>query len=250
MARTRIIGGNWKLHLAPSEAAELASQLVPALADRGDTDVVVFPTAISLTATLQALRGSGIGVGVQDVHTAETGAYTGANSASLCRAAGATHALVGHSERRHVFGDTDAIVHDKLVSCLDAGLLPTLCIGETLDERDAGKTLDVLRGQLQGALKDLPADRVGTLVLAYEPVWAIGTGRTASPEQAQEAHAGIRAWLADTYPAWVADEMRIQYGGSVKPHNAAELMACPDIDGALVGGASLKADSFSGIVLA
>ena len=250
MARIPTIGGNWKLHLGPSEAAALATELVTALAGRGATHVTIFPTAISLTAVVDAVRGSGIEVGIQDVHTVDGGAFTGANSAVLARAAGATRALVGHSERRHVFGDTDAVVHTKLVRCLDAGLLPTLCIGETLDQRDAGQTDAVLLEQLAQGLGDLPADRVATVTLAYEPVWAIGTGRTASPEQAQSAHQTIRQWLRDTYPQWVADEMRIQYGGSVKPGNAAELLACEDIDGALVGGASLKANSFAGIVSA
>ena len=166
----------------------------------------------------------------------------------LAREAGATHALVGHSERRHVFGDDDATVHAKLVTCLDAGLLAILCIGETLAQRDTDQTMAVLVEQLSMGLGDLPADRVGTITLAYEPVWAIGTGRTASPEQAQETHAGIRAWLRDHYPSWVADEVAIQYGGSVKPANAAELLACEDIDGALVGGASLKAESFAAII--
>jgi triosephosphate isomerase len=250
MARRPTIGGNWKLHLAPAEARAVAEALVPLVADRGDVHVVIYPTAISLTAVVEAVAGSGIEVGIQDVHTAPTGAYTGANSAALARAAGATRALVGHSERRAVFGDDDATVNAKLKACLAAGLLPTLCIGETLDERDAGRIEAVLFRQLAGGLEGLTDDQVAACVIAYEPVWAIGTGRTATPQQAQEAHASIRRWLRDHFPAYVADGMRIQYGGSVKPSNAAELMACEDIDGALVGGASLDSTSFAGIVSA
>lgn len=250
MSRVRTMGGNWKLNLAPPQAGDVARELVPLIEARGDTRVTLFPTAISLTTVIEAVRGSGILVGVQDVHTRASGAFTGANSAVHARTAGATAALVGHSERRHVFGDTDGVVHAKLVQCLDAGLLTTLCIGETLDQRDAGETESLLAHQLLEGLGKLPADRVATVTLAYEPVWAIGTGRTASPEMAQQAHAFVRSWLRRTYPEWVANEVCIQYGGSMKPTNAAALLACPDIDGGLVGGASLKASSFSNIVLA
>ncbi|MFT6817919.1 MAG: triosephosphate isomerase [Myxococcota bacterium] len=248
MSRVRTIGGNWKLNLGPAEAAKVATELVAAVHDRGDTRVTIFPTAISLTAVVAAVHGSGIRVGIQDVHTADSGAYTGANSATLARAAGATAALVGHSERRHVFGDSDDVVHCKLLQCLDAGLLATLCIGETLAQRDAEQTQAILAHQLKTGLGSLEADRVATLTLAYEPVWAIGTGRTASPDMAQEAHAFIRSWLRQNYPSWVADDVCIQYGGSMKPANAADLLSCPDIDGGLVGGAALKAESFSAII--
>lgn len=250
MSRVRTIGGNWKLNLGPEDAAAVATELVAAASGRGETRVTLFPTAISLTAVVDAVRGSGILVGIQDVHTADSGAYTGANSATLARAAGATAALVGHSERRHVFGDSNDVVHSKLVQCLDAGLLTTLCIGETLEQRDAGETESVLAEQLKAGLGDLEADRVATVTIAYEPVWAIGTGRTASPEMAQDAHAFVRSWLRDNYPDWVADDVCIQYGGSMKPGNAAALLACPDIDGGLVGGAALKAESFAAIILA
>jgi triosephosphate isomerase len=248
VARIPTIGGNWKLNLAPREAADIARQLVPLIAGRGDTHVVLYPTAIAIPAVLDAVAGSGVEVGIQDVHDVATGAFTGANSASLARAAGVTRALVGHSERRQVFGDDDATVNRKVHACFAAGVLPTLCIGETLAERDAGQVEAVLTRQLAGGLAGLSDDQVASLVLAYEPVWAIGTGRTATPAQAQDAHAVVRAWLRAHQPGYVADEVRIQYGGSVKADNARELLSCPDIDGALVGGASLVATSFAAIV--
>ena len=249
MARRKFVAGNWKLHLAPEGAVALAQGLRGALAD-AKCDVAVFPTAISVAPVLWALKGSAIEVGVQEVHAATTGAFTGANSPSLAREAGCTRALVGHSERRQLFGETDAGVNAKIKACLANGLLPIVCIGETLAERDAGRVDEVVHGQLAGALDGLHADQVATLTLAYEPVWAIGTGRTATPEQAQEVHASIRGWLRGKYPAFVADQLRIQYGGSVNEKNAAALLSCPDIDGALVGGASLKADTFAAIVRA
>lgn len=250
MGRRRFVAGNWKLHLAPREAGALATALRGALTGRGEVDVAVFPTALSIVTVVDALVGSGIEVGIQEVVPEATGAYTGANSATLARAAGCTRVLVGHSERRTLYGETDAGVNAKIKAGLAAGLLPVVCVGETLPERDAGRVDAVVHGQLAGALDGLHPDQVGTLTLAYEPVWAIGTGRTASPAQAQEVHASIRAWLRAHYPGWVADEVRIQYGGSVKAGNAAELLACPDIDGALVGGASLDVEAFRAIVTA
>jgi len=248
MARRPFIAGNWKLNLGPAAAVELARGLKTALADRGDIDVAVFPTAMSIPGVVEALQGSGIGVGVQDAYHQVKGAFTGQNSPEIAREAGCTTMLVGHSERRHVFGETFEDTRLKVVAAFEAGLLPVLCVGETIEERQAGRVDEVVHGQLAAALEGLRAYRVASLTIAYEPVWAIGTGHTASPAQAQEVHASIRAWLRTHYPAYVADEMRIQYGGSVKPTNARELLSCPDIDGALVGGASLKVDSFQGIV--
>lgn len=245
MARIPTIGGNWKLNLAPREAADIARQLVPLIAGRGDTHVVLYPTAIAIPAVLDAVAGSGVEVGIQDVHDVATGAFTGANSASLARAAGVTRALVGHSERRQVFGDDDATVNRKVHACFAAGVLPTLCIGETLAERDAGQVEAVLTRQLAGGLAGLSDDQVASLVLAYEPVWAIGTGRTASPEQAQAVHHLLRAQLRAATSR--ADAMTLLYGGSVKPDNASILFSQPDIDGGLVGGASLKAADFVAI---
>lgn len=250
MSRIPLIAGNWKLNLGPRAAAEVASALVPAIADRGDVDVAVFPTALSVPAVLASVSESGVTVGVQEIHHETQGAFTGTNSAEIARELGCTWALIGHSERRQLFGETDDGVGRKVATALAAGLLPMICVGETLEQRDAGQVDTVVTRQLAAALGTLRPDQVATVTLAYEPVWAIGTGRTASPEQAQEVHATLRAWLRDHYPAYVADQVRVLYGGSVKPHNAAELLSCPDIDGALVGGASLKADSFAAIVAA
>lgn len=246
--RRPFIAGNWKLNLGPSDAAVLAEALKPRLAERGAVTVAVFPTALSIHTVIPALHGSGIGVGVQDIETQATGAWTGTNSGSMARELGCTYALIGHSERRQHYGETDARVNARVGAALQAGLLPIVCVGERLDERRAGRAEDVVCNQLEGALQGLTADQIATLTLAYEPVWAIGTGETASPEQAQAIHAQIRTWLSQRTSPTLADQIRIQYGGSVKPANAADLLGCPDIDGALVGGASLKADSFGGII--
>lgn len=250
MTRTPVIAANHKLNLDPHAAAAMVSALVPAVADRGDVDVVLFPTALSIAACLQAAQGSGIMVGVQEIHHEEKGAFTGTNSAAMARACGCQWALIGHSERRQLFGETDVGVGKKVTAALSAGLLPMVCVGETLAERDAGQVASVITRQLAAALGTLTPDQVATVTLAYEPVWAIGTGRTASPAQAQDAHATLRAWLRDHYPTYVSDSVRILYGGSVKAANAAVLLAGPDIDGALVGGASLKAETFAPIVAA
>ena len=250
MSRRPFIAGNWKLHHGPKASAELATGLREALAERGDVDVAVFPTALSVAAVGPALEGSGIALGVQEIEPVQQGARTGGNSASMARELGCAYALIGHSERRQHWAETDASVRAKVDTAREAGLLPMVCIGETLEQRDAGQAEAVVFAQLSAALEGLPADVVATITLAYEPVWAIGTGRSATPEQAQAIHASIRGWLAETYPPFVAEQVRVLYGGSVKPTNAAELLACPDIDGALVGGASLKVDSFAGIVAA
>ena len=249
MARRPFIAGNWKLNLGPAEAATLAHDLKAALTDAGDTTVAVFPTALSVAAVVPVLAGTSIAVGVQEIAAQASGAFTGANSAVMARDAGCEYALVGHSERRQLWGETDDQCALKLVRALESGLLPILCVGESLEQRRAGSAEAVVHAQLEGGLAKLEADQVGAVTLAYEPVWAIGTGETATPDQAQAMHASIRSWLAARYPAIAAD-VRIQYGGSVKPANAAELLGCPDIDGALVGGASLKAESFAAIVAA
>jgi triosephosphate isomerase len=248
--RRKFIAGNWKLNLGPVEAARLAEALREKLASRGDVEVAVFPTALSIGAVVPLLQGSGIEVGVQEVHWEASGAFTGANSAVMAREAGCTRALIGHSERRQLFGETDEGVARKVKAVLAAGVLPVVCVGETLAERDAGQVEAVVFRQVEAALQGLAPDQLAALTLAYEPVWAIGTGRNATPEQAQEVHAAIRRWLREHYPAFVADELRIQYGGSVNAKNAASLLSQPDIDGALVGGASLKADDFAAIVAA
>jgi len=248
MARQPFVAGNWKLNLGPSAAGALAQALKEQLAGHSGITVAVFPTALSIPAVVQALQGSGIGVGVQEVESEASGAYTGANSATMAREVGCDYCLVGHSERRQLWGETDARCAAKLVRALEAGLLPIYCVGETLAERRAGRVEEVVFRQLKDGLAKLQPDQVGALTLAYEPVWAIGTGENATPEQAQAVHAAIRGWLRETYGAGIADDVRIQYGGSVKADNAKTLLACPDIDGALVGGASLNAEGFAAIV--
>lgn len=249
MRRTPFLAGNWKLHLGPEEARVLARTLRDEVGDLRDRTVAVFPTAISIPAVVEALRGSAIAVGVQEVEVAPTGAFTGANSATLCRSVGCEFALVGHSERRQLYGETDAQCLRRIQASLQAGLLPIYCVGETLAERRAGRVDEVVFRQLRDGLAGLHRDQIATCTIAYEPVWAIGTGETATPDQAQAVHAAIRGWLRDQVGD-LADGIRLQYGGSVKAANAAELMACPDIDGALVGGASLDAAAFAAILRA
>jgi triosephosphate isomerase len=249
MPRRPFVAGNWKLNLGPAAAVAAATGLRDRLAG-GGTTVAVFPTALSIVPVAGALTGSAIGVGVQEIEAEDAGAFTGANSAAMAREAGCEYALVGHSERRQLWGETSERCAPKLVTALNAGLLPIYCVGETLAERRADRVEAVVFGQLEAGLARLQPDQVGGIVLAYEPVWAIGTGETATPDQAQAVHAAIRGWMRARYGDGVADDVRIQYGGSVKPSNAAELLGQADIDGALVGGASLEPASFAAIVAA
>ncbi|MCB9684467.1 MAG: triose-phosphate isomerase [Alphaproteobacteria bacterium] len=249
MARRPFVAGNWKLNLGPTAAHQLATALREGLADVSGCTIAVFPTALSVGSVVPVLKGSGIAVGVQEIEAKASGAFTGGNSAVMAREAGCEYALVGHSERRQLWGETDASCAAKLVAAYDAGLLPIYCIGETLDERRADRVDEVVFRQLEGGLAKLAPDQVAAITLAYEPVWAIGTGEVATPDQAQAVHASIRGWLRERYGA-VADDIRIQYGGSVKASNAADLLSCPDIDGALVGGAALEAAGFAAIVRA
>ncbi len=246
--RRIVIAGNWKMHKTPDEAVLLARELAERLAYGPEPEVVVAPAAPALIPVREALSGSVIALSAQNLHWEREGAFTGEVSAAMIKGAGCSHVIIGHSERRALFGETDAGVNRKVVAALAEGLTPIVCIGESLEQREAGETRNVVLGQLAGALNGLDAAAVTQLILAYEPVWAIGTGHTATPTQAQEVHAWIRGWLAETIGGGVAEGMRILYGGSVKPSNVAELMDQPDLDGALVGGASLKADSFEGIV--
>ncbi len=250
MTRRPFIAGNWKMHKGPGQADRLATELKRLLLDHTGVDVAVAPPFLSIPAVVSRLQHSGIAVSGQDLHHEVQGAFTGAISGEMLAEAGCRYVIVGHSERRSVFGDTDAIVAAKLGAAFRAGLAPILCVGETLAQRDAGRAHDVVTGQLAQAMAGLSTDQVLMTTIAYEPVWAIGTGRTASPAQAQEMHATIRQWLDDRYPREVPASLRIQYGGSVKPDNAAGLLSQPDIDGALVGGASLTAESFRDIVAA
>ncbi len=247
MARRTIISGNWKLNLSVAEGVDLANALKDSAA-ASEAEVVVFPTALSVACVADACTDSAVAVGVQNIYWEDAGAFTGEASAPLAKAAGCSWVLIGHSERRQYFGETDETVNKRLQATLNAGLKPMVCIGETLAEREAGNLEEVLSTQIKGAIGDLSADQLKELVIAYEPVWAIGTGVVATDEQAQDAHAFVRSVVAEVLGAEAADAMRILYGGSVKPDNAAGLLGKPDIDGALVGGASLKQDSFNGII--
>ncbi|MBI4568128.1 MAG: triose-phosphate isomerase [Planctomycetes bacterium] len=253
--RRPVVGGNWKMHGTLQAARDLARALAARLGRQpaAGAEIVVFPPAVHLVAVVEELKGTAVGVGAQNAHFAASGAYTGEVSPTMILDAGAAWALLGHSERRHFEGgapEDDALLNRKLKAALAAGMRPVLCIGETLAERESGRTEAVLGGQLSGSLAGLSSEELVRTVLAYEPVWAIGTGKTATPETAQEAHAFVRRWLAGRFSAETAGEVRVQYGGSVKPENAAALMAMPDVDGALVGGASLAAAAFAAIVTA
>jgi triosephosphate isomerase len=223
-------------------------ELRPKVSMIHDLDIVVCPPFTALAAAAQAISGSNIALGGQNLHWEAQGAFTGEVSAGMLDEAGCRWVIVGHSERRQLFGETDESVHKKAVAALAQGLTPIVCCGETLAEREANRTLEVVDRQIQGALGSLTTEQVGKVVVAYEPIWAIGTGKVATPAQAQEVHAAIRAQLVKLHGAEVAAGLRILYGGSVKPDNVKELMAQPDLDGALVGGASLQADSFAAIV--
>lgn len=247
--RRKFIVGNWKMHKGPNEADALADSLKKALAGRdASVDVGVAPPFVSIAAVTSRLKHTGIQVAAQNLHSEMQGAFTGEVSGEMLRQLGVAYALVGHSERRAIFGESDAFVAKKVQACFRSGLLPILCIGETLAERDAGQEKQVVTRQLAAAIGSLSADQVPSVTIAYEPVWAIGTGRTATPGQVQDIHATIRGWLESTFPAFVAKSTRIQYGGSVKGSNAAELMRMPDVDGALVGGASLIIEDFLAII--
>jgi triosephosphate isomerase len=246
--RRPIIVGNWKMHKTIPEAVALVQALKAAVADVRDVDVGVAPPFTALMAVAQALRDSTIALAAQNMHWEPQGAFTGEISAAMLADIGCQRVIIGHSERRQMFAETDEAVNKKLHAALAARLDPILCVGETLAQRDGGVTFQVLERQVRGALAGISAEAIGRVVIAYEPVWAIGTGKTATPEQAQEVHAFIRGLLGELYGKALADAIRIQYGGSVNAGNIQALMAQPDVDGALVGGASLDAASFARIV--
>jgi triosephosphate isomerase (TIM) len=249
VSRTAIIAGNWKMYGTVAQTRELAAGLVRRLASSTKgRQVVIAPPFTSLAAAAEAVRGSTIEIGAQNVHWEASGAFTGEISAAMLVEAGCRWVIVGHSERRQHFGETDAGVGRRARAALAAGLQPIICVGETLEERDDGLTLDVVRRQTRAALLDLSAAAIRNVCIAYEPVWAIGTGRAAAPEQAEEVHAKLREVVAEVTDGNEAQRLRILYGGSVKPENIDALMAQPDIDGALVGGASLDVESFARIV--
>ncbi|MDX2168858.1 MAG: triose-phosphate isomerase [Deltaproteobacteria bacterium] len=247
-ARRPLLAGNWKMYGTATEALALVDALLPLIAHFVDRDVLIAPPFTALAPVATRLGGSGVHLAGQNLYWEDRGAYTGEVSGPMLVAAGCSHVIVGHSERRQLFGDLDDWVGRKTVAALRAGLIPIVCVGETLADREAGETLQVVARQLRAALVDVAGDALPRVVVAYEPVWAIGTGRVASPGQAQEVHAELRALLASQATPSVAAGMRILYGGSVKPDNIDTLMRQPDIDGALVGGASLQATDFARIV--
>jgi len=246
--RKPIIAGNWKLFKTISEARELVTKLKEELADVSDREIVIAPVFTALAPLASEVTGSNIQLAAQNCHPAESGAYTGEVSAFLLKDAGCTSVIVGHSERRQLFGETDAFINAKIKAVLAAGMQAIFCVGETLEERESGEMFDVLTRQVREGLRGLDSHAMSNVVIAYEPVWAIGTGKVASAEQAQDAHVFIRGLLAGLFDGKVDEHVRILYGGSVKPENIDGLMAQEDIDGALVGGASLKADDFIRIV--
>ena len=247
--RIPLLAANWKMYKTPAEARSFVSTFLQS-PPRPNKEIAIFPPAIDLPAVLDAAKGSALHVGAQNMYFADEGAFTGEISAPMLVAAGATHVLIGHSERRQYFGETDELVNKKLLAALRHKLVPIVCVGEHLDQRDNGETDAVLRRQTSRALENIDAAQAAPIVIAYEPVWAIGTGKTATPEIAAEAHAVIRHEVAQLLGRPASEAMRILYGGSVKPDNAAQLCAQPEIDGALVGGASLDPVSFGKIVAA
>lgn len=250
--RKPFVAGNWKMYTDSHSGVELATAVASGSSDLAGrrVSVAVIPPFVYLRTIAQAVSASSVAMGAQDVYFEEQGAFTGEISPAMLKDVGCTYVLCGHSERRHVLGETNELVGKKVTAAIAGGLLPILCVGELLAERDAGQTEAVVQRQVQTGLAGLSAEKASAVTIAYEPVWAIGTGRTATPEQAQEAHAFIRSLLAEMYDGDLAQETRILYGGSVKPGNAKDLMSQADVDGALVGGASLKADDFVQIIQA
>jgi len=246
--RRPLIAGNWKMHKTCGESIKSAQKLKDLVDDVIDTDIMIAPTFTSLHPVFNTIKGSRIDLGGQNLHWETEGAFTGEISGDMLKSAGCSFVIIGHSERRQFFGETDETVNKKIKAALSCGLKPVFCIGESDAERDSNLTFSVLDKQVQAGLKGFVSDDLKGLVLAYEPIWAIGTGKTATSEQAQEVHTFLRASIAKQLDDPLAQSLRILYGGSVKPGNIAELMSMPDIDGALVGGASLDAETFSQIV--
>jgi len=246
--RRPLIAGNWKMYKTSAEAADFARRFVPLVSGVADRDIMIAPAFTALETVAGILKATNVALGAQNLFWETEGAFTAEISPKMLAAAGCRYVIIGHSERRQLFGETDDTVNRRVRAALPVGLIPVMCVGETEKERDAGQTFSVLDKQVRKGLKNLVANELGTLVIAYEPVWAIGTGKTATKEQAQTAHQFIRSLVLNLFPTGLAVAMRILYGGSVKPENIAELMAMDDIDGALVGGASLNPETFGKIV--
>jgi triosephosphate isomerase len=249
--RTKTIAGNWKLNKDLPQTEELLASLKSALAiDLKGVKVIVCPPFTSLETAARLTKGSSMSLGAQNMYFEDEGAFTGEISPKMLKSVGCEYVILGHSERRQIFGETDEFINKKVRKAIASDLVPIVCVGETLDQREKNVTSQIVSTQIRGVLKDITVENVQKLIIAYEPVWAIGTGRNATPQQAEEVHLLIRSLLAEMHTPIVADKIIIQYGGSVKPDNAAELLWQPNVDGALVGGACLKADSFSGIIKA
>jgi triosephosphate isomerase (TIM) len=246
--RKKLIAANWKMYKTPDQARDFFRDFLPLVHGHDRDEIVVCPTYLAIDAAVHSAKGSNVAIGAQDLYWQKEGAFTGEICGSMLVAVGATHVIIGHSERRQHFGETDDMVNLKLKAALETGLIPIVCVGEVLEEREAGLTDDVLRRQCLRAFNKVSAKKAAQLVVAYEPAWAIGTGKTATPQIAADAHASIRAEAADSFGQEFADKLRILYGGSVKPENAHALMAEIEIDGALVGGASLDPQAFAAIV--
>lgn len=246
--RKRFIAGNWKMNTTREEGVSLAKAIAEAVGSGSAADVAVCPPNVYLAAVAEAVSGSSVAVGAQNVYHEASGAFTGETSCGMLADVGCTYVILGHSERRHILGESNEVVNKKVLATLAGGLKPIVCVGETLEQREAGQTNDVVWEQFFGSLAGVTAEQMAEVTIAYEPVWAIGTGKVATPDQAEEVHAALRRILEIRYTGEIAEQVRIQYGGSVKPDNAGELLSQPNIDGALVGGASLKADSFLGII--
>ncbi len=246
--RAPFVAANWKMYKTVQNAVVYLKEFRSLVKDIDDVEIVVAPPFTAIHAAAEAARNSNVGIAAQDVYWEREGAFTGEVSAAMIKEAGAEFVIIGHSERRRLFHETDATVNRKTVAALGAGLTPIVCIGETLDERERNETLAVLDRQIKDGLDGITGEQVGSLVIAYEPVWAIGTGRNATPDQANEAHAHIRSRLRQWFGGPAADQCHVIYGGSVKPDNSAELVSLPDVDGALVGGASLDVRAFFQIV--
>ena len=247
--RKKVIAGNWKMNKDLTESQNLISKLVSDLGtEKLNCEVIICPPFTSLSEAANLIKGSVIKLGAQNVHFEESGAFTGEVSSAMLKSVGCEFVIAGHSERRALFGETDQLVNKKIKKILSGGLKPIFCVGETLEERESGVMKDVVKRQVTEGLKDITANQLADIIVAYEPVWAIGTGKTATPDQAEEVHAFIRGLIEENYSADAAENMTIQYGGSVKPDNAADLLSQKDIDGALVGGACLKSDSFISII--
>jgi triosephosphate isomerase len=250
MFRKKVIAGNWKMNKTANEAVTLAKDIIDEIGRETSVDVVLCPPFTALAAVAHVLEGQAVKLGGQNMHPEKNGAYTGEVSAEMLRTLYVTHVILGHSERRTYFGETDAFINKKVLAALANQLKPILCVGETLAEREAGATLAVVQKHIEGGLAGVKPEQITTVIIAYEPVWAIGTGKVATTEQAQEVHAYIRDLLTKLYGATLAQKVRILYGGSMKPANAPELLAQKDIDGGLIGGASLEARSFIDLVKA